>query len=372
MKTGSFLAHFSVIPDPRSTINRKHLLIDILFITVCAVICGAKGWEEIAEFGKCRQDWLQRFIDLPNGVPSHDTFRDVFLFLDTGKFNESFGNWVSDIVTKIPGEIISIDGKTSRRSSSKNTKPLHLVSAWANKNSLVLSQLKVDEKSNEITAIPEILSVLDIHGCIVTIDAMGCQKDIAEKIIAGGGDYILALKGNQGNFHEQVKDFMSISVETGFEDVPHEKTVTIEKDHGRIETREYYLVNKLDWLENRQNWHGLNSLGVVVSKRTIQDKTTTETRLYISSLKSDVKRFAEGVRSHWGVESMHWSLDISFQEDQCRKRTEKSAANFAIIRHIALNLLKKEQSFKGSIVRKQFKAALTEEYLEKVLQCKTK
>ncbi|GAB1355829.1 ISAs1-like element ISEc1 family transposase [Erysipelotrichia bacterium] len=309
---------------------------------------------------------------MPNGVPSHDTFRDVFLFLDTGKFNESFGNWVSDIATKIPDEIISIDGKTSRRSSSKNTKPLHLVSAWANKNSLVLSQLKVDEKSNEITAIPEILSVLDIYGCIVTIDAMGCQKDIAEKIIAGGGDYILALKGNQGNLHAQVKDFMNMSVETGFEDVPHEKTVTIEKDHGRIETREYFLVNELDWLENRQDWHGLNSVGVVVSRRTIQDKTTSETRLYISSLKSDVKRFAEGVRSHWGVESMHWSLDISFQEDQCRKRTEKSAANFAIIRHIALNLLKKEQSFKGSIVRKQFKAALTEEYLEKVLQCETK
>lgn len=369
MKTGLFLDHFSVIPDPRSTINRKHLLIDILFITVCAVICGAKGWDEIAEFGKCRHDWLKRFIELPNGIPSHDTFRGVFLFLDTKKFNESFGSWILDIAKKIPGEIISIDGKTSRRSSSKNTKPLHLVSAWANKNALVLSQVKVDEKSNEITAIPEILSVLDINGCIVTIDAMGCQKEIAEKIIDGGGDYILALKGNQGNFHEQVKDYMDISVKTGFEDIPHEKTVLIEKDHGRIETREYYLVNELDWLENKKEWKGLNSIGVVVSTRKFQSKTTTETRLYISSLKSDVKKLAEGIRNHWGVESMHWSLDVSFQEDQCRKRVEKSAANFAIIRHIALNLLKKEQTYKGSIIRKQFKAALTEEYLEKVLHC---
>ncbi len=372
MKTDFFLKHFSVIPDPRSTINRKHLLIDILFVTVCAVVCGAKGWNEIAEFGTCRHDWLKQFIDLPNGIPSHDTFRDVFLFLDTQKFNESFGSWVLDIAKKIPGEIISIDGKTSRRSSSKNTKPLHLVSAWANKNSLVLSQVKVDEKSNEITAIPQILSVLDIHGCIVTIDAMGCQKSIAEKIIKGGGDYILALKGNQGDFHAQVKDFMVTSVETKFEDVPHEKTVTIEKDHGRIETREYYLINELDWLENRKDWVGLSSIGAVVSTRKIQNKTTKETRLYITSLKSSAKSFAEGVRSHWGVESMHWTLDVSFQEDQCRKRMENSAANFAVIRHVALNLLKKEQTFKGSIVRKQFKAALTVKYLEKVLQCKIK
>ncbi len=372
MKTGSFLEHFSAIPDPRSTTNRRHLLIDILFTTVCAVICGAKGWNEIAEFGICRHDWLKQFIDLPYGIPSHDTFRDVFLFLDTEKFNESFGCWILDIAKKIPGEIISIDGKTSRHSCSRDTKPLHLVSAWASKNSLVLSQVKVDEKSNEITAIPEILSVLDIHGCIVTIDAMGCQKNIAEKIIKGGGDYILALKGNQGNFHAQVKDFMVTSVETKFENVLHEKTVTIEKDHGRIETREYYLVNELDWLENRKDWVGLNSIGVVVSKRTIRDKTTTETRLYISSLKSDVNRFAEGVRSHWGVESMHWTLDVSFQEDQCRKRMEKSAANFAVIRHVALNLLKKEQTYKGSIIRKQFKAALTEEYLETVIQCEKK
>lgn len=363
------MQHFSIIPDPRSNINRKHLLIDILFITVCAVICGAKGWDEIAEFGRCRHDWLKRFIELPNGIPSHDTFRNVFLFLDTKKFNESFSNWVLEIAKKIPGEIISIDGKTSRRSASKNAKPLHLVSAWANKNSLVLSQVKVDEKSNEITAIPQILSVLDINGCIVTIDAMGCQKDIAAKIIAGKGDYILALKGNQGNLHDQVKDFIDISVENDFEDVLHEKTVTIEKDHGRIETREYYLVNDIDWLDNRQDWKGLKSVGVVVSSRTIQGKTTTEKRLYISSLKSNVKRFAEGVRSHWGVESMHWSLDISFQEDQCRKRSEKSAVNFAIVRHIALNLIKNEQSYKGSIARKQLKAALTEEYLEKVLQC---
>lgn len=369
MKTGSFLEHFSGIPDPRSMTNRKHLLIDILFITLCAVICGAKGWEEIAEFGMCRKDWLNKFIQLPNGIPSHDTFRDVFLFLDTEKFNESFGRWILDIAKKIPGEVISIDGKTSRRSSSKNKKPLHLVSAWASKNSLILGQMKVNEKSNEITAIPEILRVLDISGCIVTIDAMGCQKDIAAEIIEKGGDYILALKGNQGDFHAQVKDFMDISVETKFEDIPHEKMETIEKDHGRIETREYYLVNELDWLKNRDDWVGLNSVGVVVSQRKTRDKTTKEARLYISSLKSDVKRFADGVRSHWGVESMHWTLDVSFQEDQCRKRMEKSPENFAIIRHFVVNLLKKEQTYKGSFARKQFRAALNENYLEKVLQC---
>lgn len=369
MKEGLFLQHFSIIPDPRSHINQKHLLIDILFISVCAVICGAKGWNEIAEFAKCRYDWLKQFIELPNGIPSHDTFRNVFLYLDTKKFSESFTAWVLDIAKKIPGEIISIDGKTSRRSGSENKKPLHLVSAWASSNSLVLSQIKVDDKSNEITAIPEILSVLDIKGCIVTIDAMGCQKNIAKQIIDKGGDYILSLKGNQGNLYEQVKEYAITSIETSFEDVEHEKYTTTEKDHGRIETREYYLLKDLDWLENKKAWCGLNSVGIVVSTRKTRGKTTTETRFYITSLKSNAKRFANGVRRHWEVEMLHWTLDVVFDDDQCRKRAEKSAENFAVIRHIALNLLKKEQTFKASIVRKQFRAALTEDYLEKVLQC---
>lgn len=370
-KRGSFLDHFSEVPDPRSEINRRHLLIDILFITLCAVLCGAKGWEEIEEFGNCRREWLAKILRLPNGIPSHDTFREVFLFLDTDKFNEAFGSWIASVIEKIPGEIISIDGKTSRRSFSKDRNPLHLVSAWANKNSLVLAQLKVEEKSNEITAIPKILQALDIRGCLITIDAMGCQKAIAALTVENGGDYILALKGNQGKLHEQVKDFMEISIETGFEDVEHETTHSLEKDHGRIETRKYYLINDLDWLEGRDKWKDLNSVGLVISERKVGDKTSTENRYYLCSLKAGVARFAEGVRGHWGVEnSLHWVLDVCFQEDQCRKRAEKSSENFAIMRHLAVNFLKKEKTFKGSIVRKQFKAALSEEYLEKVLHIK--
>ena len=371
MQTGSFIEHFSDIEDPRSHINQKHLFIDILFITICAGICGAKGWNDVEEFGKSRKKWLKKFLELPHGIPSHDTFRTVFLFLDTKKFMECFGNWVSCIVKKVEGEIISIDGKTSKRSYSENKKPLHMVSAWANKNSLVLTQVKVDEKSNEITAIPKILRSLEIKGCLITIDAMGCQKEIAKQIKNQGGDYILSLKGNHSKLHEEVKEYIDTCIETNFDEVPHEKHKTNEKDHGRIETRQYYLISDLNWLENKKCWMGLNSIGVVVSKRKIGDKTSEERRLYITSLESNVKKFAQGVRGHWGVENnLHWQLDITFNDDQCRKRAEKSAENCAVVRHIVLNMLKKETSYKGSISRKQFKAALDANYLEKVLECK--
>ena len=369
MKSGSFLKHFSQVPDPRKDINRQHLLIDILFITICAVLCGARGWSEIADFGNYQKDWFLQFLKLPNGIPSHDTFRQVFLFLDTDKFNESFGNWVLDLADKVDDELISIDGKTNRRTRSMDKKPLHMVSAWANKNSLVLAQVEVDQKSNEITAIPKILRALEIKGCLVTIDAMGCQRDIAEQIIDNGGDYALALKGNQGLLHEQVKDYLEISFETNFEDVPHKRTTTMEKDHGRIEKREYFLVSDIDWLEGKENWKGLNAVGLVVSHRKINGKTTVNMRFYLTSLGEDIERFAKGVRGHWGVENcLHWQLDVTFQEDQCRKRMKNSAANFAIILRMAINMLKKEKTFKGSIVRKQLRAAMKPEYREKVLQ----
>ncbi|MBF0548162.1 MAG: ISAs1 family transposase [Candidatus Riflebacteria bacterium] len=366
-----FLKHFSSVPDPRSLINRKHLLLDILFIALCAVICGAKGWNEIEEFGKSRQEWLKKYLLLPNGIPSHDTFREVFLFLDPCKFNESFSNWISEVAGIISGsgENIAIDGKTSRHSFSNKTKPLHLVSAWASKNSLVLGQIKVDEKSNEITAIPKILKALDVKGCMITIDAMGCQKSIAKQISEAEGDYALALKGNQGKIHEQIKDYMEASIESKFEDIKHETKTTIEKDHGRIETRKYYLINDLNWLEGREEWPSLRSVGLVISKRKIGEKTTIENRYYLTSLKSGVERFAEAVRSHWGIEnSLHWVLDVRFNEDQCRKREGNSPENFAVLRHLALNLLRKEKTNKGSIAIKQFKAALSEKYLEVVIQ----
>jgi predicted transposase YbfD/YdcC len=353
---------FSNITEPRES-NKRHKLIDILTIALCAVICGADTWEDIEEFGHIKKDWFERFLELPHGIPAHDTFARVFASIDPKEFQQAFIRWVEAIRT-ITKEIIAIDGKTLRRSHAKDASPLHLVSAWALENRMVLGQVKTKEKSNEITAIPELLQVLELKGCIITIDAMGCQKAIAETIIKKKADYVLGLKGNQGTLHDDVKLYFE-----DFKDNPYDCYETIDGDHGRIETRRYWTTSHIDWLSDKASWKNLSTIVMVQRERLIDGKTSNETSYYITSLKSDAKTIARAIRGHWGIEnSLHWVLDIGFREDESRIRKDHAPANFAIIRHMALNLLRHETSCKRSIKGKRLKAGWDTEYLGKILK----
>jgi predicted transposase YbfD/YdcC len=368
--SASILNHFSVISDHRVDRTKKHSLINIIVIAICAVICGADSFVEIEEFGNSSIDWLKTFLHLENGIPSHDTFGRVFSLIDPNEFKKCFLNWIKEVSKITNGEIVSIDGKTVRRSYDKrsNKSAIHLVSAWANANSLVLGQVKVDSKSNEITAIPELLKLLEIKGCIVTIDAMGCQKKIATAIVNKEADYILALKGNQGNLYQETVEFFENAQTKNFEGMEHESHVTKEKGHGREEIREYRMVRDIDWLPSKNEWTKLNSIGMVIATRIIDNNITTDVRYYISSLKNGIQEFANGVRSHWGIENkLHWVLDVQLREDDSRIRKENAPENFSILRHVALNLLRQEKSLKRGIKTKRLKAAVDCKYREKVL-----
>jgi predicted transposase YbfD/YdcC len=365
----SILDHFTGISDPRIDRKKLHNLHEMFVIAICAVICGAEDWVSIEEFGCTKQEWFKGFLVLENGIPSHDTFGRVFARIVPEEFEVCFLNWVQAVFRKVGDDIIPIDGKTLRHSYDREDEKaaIHMVSAWSVKNHVVLGQLKVDDKSNEITAIPKLLELLDISGCIVTIDAMGCQTNIAEKIVTGGGDYVLALKGNQGRLHEDVHLWMDDLLEHPEIHSSLEHYETVEKDHGRIEIRKYWLYSKIDELPGRFAWEGIQSIGCVQAKRMIGDSESSETRYYISSL-NKVQRFAEAVRSHWAVEnSLHWILDVSFNEDQSRIRKDNGAENFSILRRIALNLLKNEESAKVGIKNKRLKAGWDNKYLMKVL-----
>jgi predicted transposase YbfD/YdcC len=359
--------HFKTLTDPRKAGMISHKLIDIITIAVSAIICGAEDWVGVETFGKAKQNWLKQFLELPNGIPSHDTFNSVFNCLSAKELQECFANWMRSIFQLTDNEVVAIDGKCLRRSYDRKSgkAAIHMVSAWAHNNRLVLGQVKTDAKSNEITAIPELLKLLDIKGCIVTIDAMGCQRKIASEIINQGGDYVLALKGNQAHLHQAVKTYFE---STDFDITTHDFYETIDGDHGRIETRRYWTVDNIEWLENKENWPGLTSIGMVERIREVKDKITTEISFYITSLKSDAKRFGHAVRAHWGIEnSLHWSLDVTFNEDHARIRQGEGAENVAVLRHIALSLLKQEKSQKVGIANKRLKAATDEEYLFKIL-----
>ena len=355
------------IDDPRRPYLIKHEFIDIITIAICAVISGAEGWNDIEEYGKIREDWFQTFLSLPNGIPSHDTFRKVFATIDPEQFRIHFVHWIHDIAQLTKGEIIAIDGKTARRSYDKTINPLHMVSAWAAENNLVLGQVKTEEKSNEITAIPKLLDMLDINGCIVTIDAMGCQKDIAKKIIDKKADYVLALKGNQGKIHKEVKEIFEQTKKNNGCTI-HEETTT---GHGRVEEKtcaSILLQNQTGVLQESKHWKGLKSIIRIESKRKNKKKTTKEVRYYLSSLKTNAKKFSQIVRKHWSIEnSLHWVLDVAFREDESRIRKGNSAENFAIMRHIALSLLKQEKSLKRGIKGKRLKAGWDSDYLLKIL-----
>lgn len=365
-----FLECFGQLEDPRMNRRKQHNLLDIVAITVCAVIAGADGWVDVEIFGKAKQAWLRTFLKLPNGIPSHDTFGRVFSLLDPVEFQEAFQMWVCAIQDRVKG-IVAIDGKTARRSHdrAKGKKAIHLVSAWACENELALGQVKVDNKSNEITAIPELLSMLDIQGCLVTIDAMGCQRSIAKAIVDKNADYLLAVKGNQETLLEDVEQEFKHAQADGFAHMDHLYFETLEKNHGRIEKRQYWLTHDIEGLGTIERWPKLHAMAMCRATRTVKEQTSIEDRYFITSTKhKDVKKIAIAIRNHWGIENkLHWVLDVAFQEDQSRIRTGYAAENMATIRKIALNVLKNNKSKKGGVKAKRLQAGWNNEYLKEIL-----
>jgi len=366
----SIAFHFSILTDPRIDRTKDHSLHDILVISLCAMLCGAEGFVDFEDFGNARLDWFLTILELPNGIPSHDTFRRVFALLDPKEFSECFRNWTEGVRKFIQREIVAIDGKTLKGSQqrSKGREPIHMVSAWARENGLVLGQTTVNEKSNEITAIPELLRTLNLAQCIVTIDAMGCQTKIATEIIAAKADYVLALKGNQSTIHDEVRIFMEDAKARAFEGIRHDFFESRERGHGRTETRKYYITDEIHWLIQRPQWDQLRSLGMVESTRELQGVVTTERRFFLCSIAADAKELARAVRGHWAIENtLHWCLDVTFREDQCRARTDYAAQNLALLRHMTINILKGEITKKRGLKGKQKNAGWNNSYLIKLL-----
>jgi len=370
---GSITNHFAKVRDPRVERTKRHCLMDIIIIAICGVICGADSWVDIELFGKSKLEWLKTFLKLPNGIPSHDTFGRVFAAINPEEFENSFMEWVQAINEITHGQVIAIDGKQLRGSgdSQLGKGGIYMVSAWAAANQLVLGQRKVDDKSNEITAIPKLLKLLELAGCIVTIDAIGTQTKIAKTIIAQGGDYILNVKENQGHLYEDIQDLFETDRAYNFKDAPYSYAKTVDKDHGRIEIRQCWTISDPEYLANIRDlkqWEGVKTLAMILSERRIGDKVEVQDRYFISSLDSQADKFLEAKRSHWGIENrLHWVLDIAFNEDHSRVRKDNAPQNFAVLRHMALNLLKQEQTVKAGIKAKRLKCGWDTDYLFKVL-----
>lgn len=367
LKVETFSEYFQLIEDPRQASKTKYKFIDAIFVAVCAYICGANSWTGIFEFSKARKEWLRKIIDLEI-LPSRVTYWRIFSALDPDVFQKCFFDWVKGVFGW-EQEGIAIDGKELRGFHDNNNNPLNIVSAWATERGLLLGQVETNEKSNEITAIPCLLDMLDVKGSIVSIDAMGCQKGIAKKIIQKKGDYLLALKGNQGTLKNDIELFFNDAEKTHWKNIQYEQVRSIEKGHGRIETRKVFVVREVNWLDQKHEWQNLSAIVMVKSEREKKEKPTKETRFYITSSTLEIEKIAMYIRHHWGIENgLHWSLDVGFREDRQVARNRTLARNIALLRRIAFNHLKQEFASKLSIENKRFKAAIDINYLEEVLK----
>jgi predicted transposase YbfD/YdcC len=365
-----FVFYFSDVEDPRSD-NKRHLLLDILVIAICGAICGADTWTDVELFGQAKERWFRTFLELPHGIPSHDTFSRVFALIDAEQFQRSFRNWIAAVEERTKGEIIALDGKQLRRSHDKaeGQKAIYMVSAWASENSMVLGQRKVDDRSNEITAVPQLLEMLEVAGCIVTADAMHCQVETAKKVIENDADYVFVVKDNQPRLLEAIQDLFDDPGEMRWVDTDYDKTT--DGNHGRLETRQCWTTSDpeyLAYITSLGDWSGLQSIGMIEAKRSTKEGTSVKRRYFISSLESNAKQLLHAVRTYWGIENkLHWVLDLAFREDESRVRKGNGPQNFAVLRHIALNLLKREETAKISIRAKRKKAGWDNDFLLKVL-----
>ena len=367
MEESKFSIIFSDLTDPRVDRTKRHQLVDIIGLTICAVLCGADNWVEVEEFGLAREEWLKTFLELPNGIPSHDTLGRVFSMIDGAEFGRCFIEWVRQLAG-LTSQVIAIDGKTIRGSREKE-RAITVVSAWAAANQLILGQQAVEGKSNEIVAIPELLSLLDLKGKIVTIDAIGTQTAIAEQIVAKGGDYLLAVKANQSYLRDEMEFIFQVDQQQNFKDAPYDFTETVNKGHGRIETRRCWLVSDPEYLRNLSDkWPGLKSLVFIESERILAGKTERSRRYFITSLRSNAAQILEYQRSHWGIENkLHWVLDIAFNEDRSRMRKDNAASNFSIIRKMSLNLLRQDKTKKMGVQGKRLSCGWDDKYLFTIL-----
>ncbi len=365
-----FFLHFGQIDDPRLERKKRHSLIDIIAITICAVIAGADGWTHIEEFGRAKEEWLRTFLKLENGIPSHDTFGRFFSLLNPTVFQQCFINWVRALQPQVEG-VVAIDGKTARRShdQTQGKKAIHVVSAWATSNGLSLGQTKVNDKSNEITAIPELIKLLELRGCLITIDAMGCQREIAQTIVDAGADYLLAVKGNQETLAEDVEQEFKEAMAQDFAHMDHQYYETLEKNHGRTEKRQYWLTKDIAGLGPLERWPQLAAMAMCRATRTVKGETSIEDRFFITSnTHGNVEKIATAIRAHWQVENcLHWVLDVAFDEDQCRIRAGYAAENLATIRRLALNALKADKTTKVGVKTKRKRAGWDTDYLCKTL-----
>jgi len=354
------------VADPRLDRTKDHDLVDILVIALCTILCGGDSFYDMEEFGQVRLEWLKSFLRLRNGAPSHDTYNRVFQALDGRQLADALSRWTQSVRSVLGGEVVALDGKSVRRALNQGEDVRMIVSAWATESGLLLGQRKVRDKSNEITAVPELLRALELAGCIVTADAMHCQKTIAKEIIEADAQYVLALKANQGTAHQEIKAYLDDALGRRANGLASLETV--DKGHGRLETRRYWQTERIEWFADRLEWEGLRSVGMVESIREIQGRCSVERRYYLSSLPVDIQRFAKAVRGHWSIENqLHWVLDVVFGEDQSRARTQQAAENLAAVRRLAVNLLKRDKTCRRAIKGKLMRAAIDPDYLKHLL-----
>lgn len=368
---GSFFKHFMIIYDPREEGKVWHKLIDVLFIGITATLCGFNEWEEMEIWAKEREEWLRKYIELPNGIPSWSTIRRVFDFIDPKQFEICFAEWMKEVTNVKKGTVVAIDGKTMRGTADESTgkKAIHIVNAWCSENKMILGQVKTDDKSNEITAVPELLDMLFIKGCIVTVDAMNTQKETVKKIVKEKkADYVVSLKENHSTLYNEVKEYFEDEERNNFENEKIESYRTIEKGHGRIEERIYYYTTEIKWMDSKNDWEKMNGIGMVIRRVEEKERKTEERAFHFGSVKT-VKEYAEGVRKHWGVESAHWILDVTFREDASKTRKGKAPENLAVLKRLTMNMVRKDQERypKKSLKIRKVHALLKEEYLDYIL-----